>query len=294
MTYSKNADISSILVSKRNLELLTRAEEIDKENAKTAGTIGFMARALIQATLPHSNPGINEFCRKNGKYTLVMLAPSDIGLPYGSMPRLILAWISTEAVRTKEPEVKLGNSLSAFMRELDLVATGGRWGTIPRVKEQMKRLLSTSISCNFEDSGQWSNSGFRIADEAHLWWHPQQPDQTDFWESSITLGNKFFRELIDHPVPLDMRALRALRRSPLALDVYCWLTHRMSYLRKTTKIPWSALAAQFGADYSRADNFKAAFLAALRKVSVVYNAIRVEPTTTGLLLKPANTHVGRR
>lgn len=291
---NKNAaDIGSLL-SKYDLEFLARAEEIDQENAKSAGTIGFMARALIQATLPHSNPGINEFCRKNGKYTLVMLAPSEIGLPFGSMPRLILSWISTEAVRTREPVVRLGNSLSAFMRELDLVATGGRWGSIPRVKEQMKRLLSTSISCNFEDSGRWANSGFRIADKAHLWWHPQQPDQIDFWESNITLGNPFFKELIDHPIPVDMRALRALRRSPLALDIYCWLTFRMSYLQKTTKVPWFALAAQFGADYNRVDNFKAAFLAALRKVSIVYNAIRVEPTTTGLLLKPAKTHVGRR
>jgi hypothetical protein len=293
MPNRNNADIGSLL-SKYDLEFLARAEAIDQENAKNVGTIGFMARALIQATLPHSKPETNEFCRKNGKYSLVMLAPSGIGLPYGSMPRLILSWISTEAVRTKEPVVKLGASLSAFMRELDIVPTGGRWGTIPRVKEQMKRLLSTSISCNFEDPEQWASSGFRIADGANLWWHPQKPDEAGFWESNVTLGNKFFRELVDHPVPVDMRALRALRRSPLALDIYCWLTFRLSYLRKTTKISWPALAAQFGADYSRADNFKAAFIAALRKVSVVYNAIRVEPTTTGLLLKPANTHVERR
>lgn len=253
-----------------------------------------MARALIQATLPHSKPVTNEFCRKNGKYTLVMLAPSAIGLPYGAMPRLILSWISTEAVRTKDPVVKLGNSLSAFMRELDLVATGGKWGTIPRVKEQMMRLLSTSISCSYEDSAQWSTSGFRIADGAHLWWNPKLPNQTDFWESSISLGNTFFRELIDHPVPVDMRALRALRRSPMALDIYCWLTYRMSYLRKATKIPWPALAKQFGAEYGRADNFKVAFLSAMRKVSIVYSDIKVEPTTTGLLLKPARTHVDRR
>ncbi len=33
-------------------------------------------------------------------------------------------------------------------------------------------------------------------------------------------------------VPIDLRALNALKGSPLALDIYSWLTYRMSYLRK--------------------------------------------------------------
>ncbi|WP_199224767.1 hypothetical protein [Falsochrobactrum shanghaiense] len=60
------------------------------EAAKEAGALGFIARAMVQATMPHSKADGNEFTCTNGAYTLSMLAPSRIGLPYGSIPRLLL------------------------------------------------------------------------------------------------------------------------------------------------------------------------------------------------------------
>lgn len=281
------------LLRECDLDLILRAEEIEREDAKAAGTIGFMARGIIQATMPHSDPGTSEFRRRNGNYTLVMLAPSDIGLPYGSIPRLVLSWVSTEAVRTKEPTVILGETLSSFMRELDLVPTGGRCGTITRLRNQMQRLFSTSISCTYDGDNQWANTGFRIADETHLWWHPQEPDQLDLWQSMVVLGSRFFQELVDHPVPVDMRALKALRRSPMALDLYCWLTYRMSYLRKDTIIPWQALQSQFGADYGRDRDFKAKFPGNLRKVMTAYTQAKAYIVEDGLLIKPSRTHIQR-
>src|SRR5215210_7628451 len=50
-------------------------------------SVGFLARAFIVATLPHSRPESNEFTRRNGYYRLTLLAPTDIGLPYGRYPR---------------------------------------------------------------------------------------------------------------------------------------------------------------------------------------------------------------
>lgn len=252
-----------------------------------------MARGFIQATMPHSDPGIGEFRRKNGNYTLVMLAPSDIGLPYGSIPRLVLSWISTEAVRTKKPTVVLGDTLSSFMRELDLVPTGGRWGTITRLRNQMQRLFSTSISCTYNGDRQWASTGFRIADETHLWWHPKDPDQLDLWQSTVTLGSRFFQELVNHPVPVDMRALKALRRSPMALDLYCWLIYRLGYLRRDTIIPWPSLQAQFGADYARSRAFKEKFIESLRKVLTTYPEAKAYITEQGLFIKPSRTHIKR-
>lgn len=293
LKHAGKKSIDGPLLRQCDLDLILRAEEIEREDAKEAGAIGYMARAIIQATMPHSDPGTGEFRRKNGNYTLVMLAPSDIGLPYGSIPRLVLSWISTEAVRTKEPTVVLGDTLSSFMRELDLVPTGGRWGTITRLRNQMQRLFSTSISCTYDGDRQWANTGFRIADETHLWWHPKDPDQFDLWQSTVTLGSRFFRELVDHPVPVDMRALRALRRSPMALDLYCWLTYRMSYLRKETVIPWPALQAQFGADYARNRAFKGKFVESLRKVLTVYTEAKASLAENGLLVKPSRTHIRR-
>jgi hypothetical protein len=290
------------MLTKKQVRLLDEIVAIEAQEARDVGAIGYMARMLVQATMPHSDPGdVPAWGRRNGHLSLVMQPgmtlshdgkTKSVGLPYGSLPRLLLAWVSTEAVRTREPVVILGDTLSAFMSELRLVPTGGRWGTITRLRVQMMRLFSASISVTFDGDGRWSNSGLRIADDAHLWWHPQQPHQAMLWRSAVTLGSRFYDELVANPVPVDMRALQALRRSPMALDIYTWLTHRMSYLRADTLIPWPMLAMQFGADFGRLSNFRAAFSDSLRRVLLVYQAA-VTPTSDGLQLRPSRTHVRR-
>ena len=94
-------------------------------------------------------------------------------------------------------------------------------------------------------------------------------------------------------MPIDLRALKALKGSPLALDIYSWLTYRMSYLRRPCLIPWEALQTQFGADYGRPRDFKRKFLAHLADVLHVYPAVRLSERPAGLLLRPSPTHLPR-
>lgn len=274
--------------------LIGEAFAIEAEAATQAGALGFMARALVQATMPHRHVDGNEFTRRNGNFTLTMLAPSSIGLPFGSIPRLLLAWLTTEAVRTKSRELILGDSLSAFMRELDLMPTGGRWGSITRLRTQTVRLFASSVTCSYEDASKTALAGLRIADKAVLWWDHRIPAQTALWKSTVILTDAFYQEVTASPVPIDLRALKLLKKSPLALDTYCWLTYRLSYLDRHTEIPWAALAAQFGSDYSRLRDFKAAFLGELRKVVTVYSGANVEEGETGLVLKPSRPHITKR
>lgn len=281
--------LSAVAVEK----LIQEALAIEEESAKDAGALGFIARCMVQATLPHSQVKEPFFQRKNGNFQLSMMANPSIGLPYGSVPRILLAWISTEAIRKKDPTLLLGDTLTSFMTELDLVPTGGRWGTIPRLRSQMQRLFSCTISCNYSDpqGGGVSGVNFLIADSYAMWWRPQQPDQVGLWQSHVTLGRKFYDEIIANSVPIDMRALKALRRSPLALDLYTWLTYRMSYLSRPTEIPWEALAAQFGADYTDLKHFKPEFRSALKKVLLQYPKARVGEGKFGVTLQPSPSHV---
>lgn len=278
-------------MNQKNLDrMISEVLAIEAEEAKQAGTLGFMARALVQATLPHSKVDGNEFKRTNGLFKLTMLADSETGLPYGSIPRLLLAWISTEAVKTKDRRLILGRTLSSFMAQLDLTPNGGRWGTITRLKEQMKRLFACSISCTYTDGDHWAVKNINPVSSADLWWSPKQPNQATIFESTLTLNEDFFREIINNPVPIDLRALKALKRSPLALDIYCWMTYRVSYLRKSVTIPWEALQVQFGSNYSDdaqgTRNFKRHFLKELHKVSCVYTALNAENGDLGLIIKP--------
>lgn len=276
-------------------KIIKEALAIEAREAKEAGALGFMARALIQATMPHKQANGNEFVRKNGAFTLTILSPSEVGLPYGTIPRLLTAWITTEAVRTKQQELILGRSLSGFMSQLGLIPTGGRWGSITRLRDQMKRLFSASISCTYENSNHEAGINMQLAEEYHLWWEPKAPEQAVLWDSTLKLSNKFFDEITANPVPLDMDALKTLKRSPMALDVYCWLTYRMSYLKCQTLIPWAVLQTQFGADYATSSqglrDFKRAFLRELKKVHIVYSVANVEAGKNDLILKPSQTHI---
>jgi len=271
--------------------LINQALAIEDEQARDAGALGFMARAMVQATLPHRKTEGTYFERKNGRFTLSMLASPKIGLPYGSMPRLLLAWVTTEAVRTGSRELELGDSMSAFMAELGLTATGGANGSITSLKNQTRRLFNATVSATYEDGQRVADIGYRLADRTVLWWHSKEPEQAGLWKSTITLSETFFNEVVDRPVPVDMRAIKALKQSPMALDIYMTLTYRMSYLKQPTVILWPSLAFQLGSDYSRVRDFKAAFLAELRKVMLVYSGVQVEVLDEGLKIKPSLTHI---
>lgn len=280
--------MASHLTHKTVDSLINQALAIEDESAQDTGSLGFMARAMVQATLPHRKVKGNYFERRNGAFTLSMLASPKIGLPYGAVPRLLLAWVTTEAVKTKERELELGDSMSAFIAELGMSRQGSN---IASLKNQTRRLFNTTVSATYQEGRNTQDMGYRLADKTVLWWHSKDPEQTGLWKSAVILSEKFYNEIIDRPVPIDMRAIKALKQSPLALDIYTTMTYRMSYLKKPTVIPWSALAFQLGSDYSRLRAFKEAFIGELRKVMLVYSGVRVEVQDDGLKIIPSLTHI---
>ena len=294
---------TGILIPPSIEKIISDSIAIEAEDAKEAGKLGFMARALIQATMPHSDPGdISSWQRVNGNFALFIQsglrqgdkAPIPIGLPYGCIPRLLLAWISSEVVKKKERTLILGQTLSEFLSKLGLSRQGGKRGDITRLKEQQIRLFSSSISYLYTSESTFQREFFNIADSIKLWWEPKKPEEIK-WKSEIILSQRFFEETLNNSVPIDIRAIKLLKNSALALDIYCWLTYRMSYLKKPTTAPWEALRMQFGSDYADTKQgrykFKMKFMTQLKKVLLVYNDARVATTETGILLKPSKTHV---
>ena len=86
----------------------------------------FMARLLALCSLPRTNPRDRlQYERSNGPYKLCMIAGSGKKLPFGNVPRLLLAWVCSEAVRTQRRELVLGRSLYEFMRKLGMADRSG-------------------------------------------------------------------------------------------------------------------------------------------------------------------------
>ena len=207
--------------------------------------VGFMVRLMILCSLPRSNPGQRkEYVRRNGPYTLVMTAGYQQKLPYGTTPRLLLGWVCTEAVQTQSRELVLGRSLSEFMRKMGIYNSGGHPQT--RLRNQMRRLFRCQVELIQENESSERSVASRIADRTEFWWNPKHPEDRTLWESKIRLGEEFFNEIIRHPVPLDMNTLKALKRSPLGLDLYMWLTYRTFSLDGPKRLSWPMLYRQFG------------------------------------------------
>jgi Plasmid encoded RepA protein len=102
----------------------------------------------------------------------------------------------------------------------------------------------------------------------------------------LELSQPFFETLVAHAVPLDPRAIHALKKSALALDVYSWLGHRLCRVRKQdgVKLSWSNLRKQFGQEYACSKDFKKKFRGALCKVRMVYPSARIDDEIGGIRL----------
>jgi hypothetical protein len=264
---------------------------IEQEEALQAGKITFLGKILIQCTLPHRDPREQVYQRFNGFYQLTILAPRGIGIPWGRYPRLLLPWLTTEALRTKDRTIKLGRSLSDFMEEIGVKPSGGPRGPIAGFRDQAERLFASTIVSHFRSSDEFRTLKVDVARDAYLWWRLGEPGRAA--RSYVELTEGFYSSVTQHAVPLDLRVLRVLRSS-LAMDLYAWTTFRVSYLSKAATIPWEFLAAQFGGTYANVKHFRAEAVKQLRRIVHLYPDLRCEPRSKGLVLHPSPPHVKRR
>ena len=257
--------------------------------------LGFMARMMALCSLPRTNPGNqHRYVRRNGPYTLVMSATGLHKLPFGNLPRLILAWLCTEAVKTQSRELILGRSLAEFMRTLGVYHnSGGRGGVQTRLRNQMNRLFGCTVSLIYEDESGFARVTSSVADKQEFWWSNHKPDKLSLWESKIELGEKFFNEIISHPVPIDMNTLMALKRSTLGLDLYLWLVYRTFPLRAPQRITWRQVYRQFGAHPDKASDkftvrdFREKVLRELKKIKIAWKDLNYTTAPGVLILLPS-------
>ena len=283
--------------SPQALHHFTRFDQVNQliEASEAAPDLGFMARLMALCSLPRTNPGDRlQYVRVNGPYHLYMIAGGGNKLPYGSLPRLLLAWVCTEAVRTQSRELVLGRSLSEFMRTLDIYSTsGGSRGDRTRLRNQMRRLFNAHVQLVYKDKHGEANVSSSVADRSEFWWNERKPDEPVLWDSKIYLGEAFFNEIIQHPVPLDMNTLKALTRCALGLDLYLWLVYRTFALRVPLRLPWRQLYPQFGeyptrkTDKFTIQNFRRQALRELKKIKLAWPGLNYATAPGVLILLPS-------
>ena len=264
------------------VNLLVGASEADPD-------LGFMARMMALCALPRTNPGNRlQYKRVNGPFTLYMNTTADNKLPYGNLPRLLMAWLSTEAVKTGSRVIVLGDSLPKFMRELGYLQQRREATNPPPQPTEAAVRLHRLDDLQRRAREQFISS--LIAESGEFWWNERKPDQPSLWNSKIELGEKFFQEIIRHPVPLDMNTLTALKRCLLGLDLYLWLAYRTFPLRAVQQITWKQMYRQFGLHPSKASdkktvpNFRVKILRELKKIKLAWPELNYSAAPGVLIL----------
>ncbi|EHD6004942.1 replication protein [Salmonella enterica] len=278
----------ALTLSKQEGKLLEVATDI-ATTPPSGQDMAFTHAVLCQVGLPRAKVEGREFMRQSGQaWVNVQAGYLDEGkgpvlqpLPYGVMPRLALAWVSSYAKRHNTREIPIGDSAAEFLRLMDMDSQGARYATLRR---QMHALAACRLQLGFK--GRTFNG--QPVESFDAWVANRDDNQRTLWPGVMTLSEHYFNELRDSAVPLDNRALHALKGSALALDVYCWLAHRLHRIEgRGVTLHWKSLREQFAQEYKGKDpdkDFKKKFLPALQKVMAVYPAAKVKQVTGGLLL----------
>lgn len=265
----------------------------------------FSHSVLCQVGLPRKHRPERHYERTNGYLSLLLEAGSlwnglswiEQPLPCGAIPRLVLVHISTEAVRTRSRIIDMGDSMRQFLTQLGLQTTGGERGGYTALRKQMQALAACRMTLGMTDGVKASTIDAKPIKRFDAWIFNGHQDgsQRTLWPGELELSEDFYDTLTRHAVPLDYRALGALKHSALALDIYTWLAHRLPRVNHPlgTKVSWSNLKDQFGQDYGRSKDFKKSFRHGLRQVCAVYADARLRDAPGGLILLPSRSPIPR-
>ncbi len=266
-----------------------------------SGQKGYSYSGLCLTSLPHRKLADDQAWERTvGPLTLIIEpgriklgdGPSKMmGVPHGARARLILIYLQTQAVQTNSREVSLGRSMRAWMGKLGL-AVGGETATA--LREQARRIATCSMRFSWKIDGRLPGNSTMMSNEriikSGLFFHngsTSDGKQESLFEDRVLLDGDFFDQLRRHPVPLQDAAIRQLKDSSTALDIYVWLSYRLHHLDKRTPIGWRDLHQQFGAGYKNLFQFKPKFLQALAEAVSAYPEARVDVEDSHIMLHPS-------
>ncbi len=256
----------------------------------------FLHAVLCQVGMPRKRTEGRTFERRSGTASMLLEASrlwhrgswQEQPLPYGTRPRLVMVHISGEAVRRQSRQIEIGDSMRDFLMRLGIDTSGGAHGGYTMFKKQMQALAACRLTLGMSVGNRDVTINAQPISRFDAWLQHDGTQQV-LWPGVLELSQEFFDTLANHAVPLDPRALGALKHSALALDVYSWLAHRLCRVRKVegVKVSWGNLKDQFGQEYTNPKDFKKEMRQALRQVLAVCPDANVEPTSGGIVLRPS-------
>ena len=272
--------------------------EVIENEGPSPDNLRYMPTPLAICGLPYKAlpEGELEFERTQGRMAVTVTAGKlrapdgrkvQQPVPYGPKARLIMAHLSTEALRNNSPVVETSETLSGFMRDMGFEPRGGRNGNIEPFKEQLRALAACRMEIATWDGKRSGQIDVKPLQKVELWF-PDHDDQKSLWPTTIAFSGDFYRELQSHALPIDVRVLRALSNSARRLDLMLWVTYRITRLQAKLVLDWQPLKSQFGEGYTRDRAFKAALAEDVAALKDIFPKLPLKLTARGLEMEAAD------
>jgi hypothetical protein len=288
-------------ITRRRLRKLDAIAQIHEQRRDHKPEKAYSARPFVLCGIPVRRPAKHtlEYSRQNGRFRLRVIGHPDHGLPFGQ-DRLLLLWIATMAVWQKSRQIHF-RSAAAILETFGLPKDGRYYRRLIAGFERI--FYSMFFFCSDEQVGEASvmeRQSFRFVKDAKLWYSEPNasgalgtsPDRT---ENVIVLSEEFWREIQEHPIPVDLVVVKALADSPGNLDLYVWLVWRCWTARGPVSIPLfgqEGLVSQLGiSEHLRERDFRRQIVQWLKVVRQLWPhcPANVDEGGGGLVIRPVKS-----
>ena len=252
-----------LVVSKRRMRKVESIECVRANREGARQNLGYSSRPFVLCGLPVKRPVSGSLLheRRNGQFVLQVTGHPSYGLPWGQ-DRLVPIFLATLAIRQQTPRIAFENA--AQMLDTFAMQQGGT--QYRRLVGAFQRIFGATIFFGTDSQRERATvvhrARFNFMSEARIW-YSRDPDQKLLpgdCQNMVVLSDEFYREILNHPIPADLEAAKALSSSPAALDLFMWLSYRCHTARGRERVPLFGdfgLISQLGSvDYARPRKFR--------------------------------------
>jgi hypothetical protein len=252
-----------LVVSKQQLEKARGIELVRLNRQQTSQALCFSSRPFVLCGLPVRRLPPNQLLyeRRNGRFVLQLTGHPEFGVPFGQ-DRIVPIFLATLAVQQKSQVIRF-RSASEMLEAFGMHKGGKEYR---RLIGAFERIFGATMFFGTDKLKPGAKvvhrSRFNFLREAMIWYNrdENQPALSEAFENVIVLSDEFYQEVVEHPIPTDMDAVRVLSSAPATLDLFMWLSYRCFAAKGEESVPIfgpRGLAAQLGnVEYARPRRFR--------------------------------------
>jgi hypothetical protein len=216
---------------KRRRNQVDRIELVRLKREEGPQSLCFSSRPFVLCGLPIRPlpSGQLLYERRNGRFVLQVAGHPDYGVPFGQ-DRIVAIFLATFAVQQKSRTIRF-KSASAMLETFGMSKGGKEYR---RLVAAFERTFGATIFFGTDTLTPKAQlvhrARFSFFSEAQIWYDRRKEEHVpgESYENVIVLSEEFFIEVMSHPIPTDLEAVKLLSAAPAVLDLFvCCPTHAL-------------------------------------------------------------------